>query len=214
MLNEYLEEIKKNNCPQDCEFKLKEGIEIAKIPPPNEILGIIISRDPTLNWLEKHYREEKGNRKKLFESAIPSLLIKRIKEFMDDRFKENAISYLSRLIYQNVYWTHLHKCFTDKSSRRSIKFKNKNANVCAAKWLVRELNIAVNDKTKFIIALGNDVQKWVRRWGEENRDTCNNIEIINLLHTSGQNNIIWKRTAITMIEKLGNEITKLADLCE
>ena len=179
-IREYLETLNKNSCPNDCELKNKRKIEIALVPPPDEILGVIISRDPTTDWLDT-YRKESKSRERLFDTAIPVQLIERIKKFTG-----GDINYLSELIYKNVYWTHLHKCFTDKSEERSIRFKNKNANECADKWLGEELNIAINDKTKFIIALGKEVQKRICEWRE---DCCKNrnIEIIYLPHPSPAN---------------------------
>lgn len=64
-LREYLKTINKDCCPQNCKFiKYKEDIPIARIPPPsNEILGILISRDPTVKWMEE-YKDKKRNVKK------------------------------------------------------------------------------------------------------------------------------------------------------
>lgn len=175
-LKDYLNTIKKEGCPQNCELKSKKETEIALVPPPDEILGLLISRDPTTDWLDT-YRKNRKNREALF-SAIPELLIKRIKKFTGE-----DINCVSELLYKNVYWTHLHKCFTDKSEKKSIKFEPKNAIQCADKWLAQELDIAINDRTKFIIALGNDVQKWICEWRE---DYCQskNIKIIYLPHPS------------------------------
>jgi hypothetical protein len=179
-ISKYLETLKKDSCPNNCEFKKKRKIDIARVPPPDEILGVIISRDPTTDWLTK-YRKNRENRKRLFETAIPGQLIERI-----EKFTREDVSYLREFLNQYVYWTHLHKCFTDKSGKTSIKFKPKNANECADAWLGEELNIAINDKTKFIIALGKDVQKWIGEWQE---DCCRNknIKIIYLPHPSRAN---------------------------
>jgi len=209
----------KNECPPKCKFKTKEG-EIALVPPPNEILGILISRDPTVKWLEKYKKikkecnEESAVRTKLFETAIPDKLKTRIEEFMRGKINENDKERLFNIISQKVYWTHLHKCFTDSSEKKSLKFNPKNAELCANSWLEKELRIVIeNNKIKFIIALGNHVQDWVEKWRKENRDKCKGIKIIELLHTSGQNILIWNRTATKTISDTEEQIKNLLNLC-
>lgn len=219
-LKEYLKEVNKDRCPEECEFKSKKEIEIAKIPPPKETLGIIISRDPTTDWLDTAYEkaeEQPDNmrRKTLFDTAIPLQLIKRIKNFMSRKPAEEDIKHLFEMIYENVYWTHLHKCFTDKSGESSIKFKNKNANKCADRWLAEELNIAINDKTKFIIVLGNDVQEWICEWRE---DYCKNknMKIIYLPHPSPANvgrSSSWHPETKNR-ERIEKRINSLLKLCK
>jgi hypothetical protein len=190
-LREYFRTINKSNCPQNCEFKSKD-IEPALVPPPsNEILGVIVSRDPTVDWLYKYLKSENDvntRRKMLFASAIPLSLMTKVAIFMrgDKNFKNNE-KCLFDVIFHKVYWTHLHKCFTDT---KNAPFKRRNANKCADKWLQGELDLVINNKTKFIIALGNPVKKWVKKW-KENEGRDKNIKIINLPHPSGQNNRIW-----------------------
>ncbi|OFV68787.1 MAG: uracil DNA glycosylase superfamily protein [Candidatus Syntrophoarchaeum caldarius] len=192
-LIEYLKKINKEECPEECIFKQKSP-KVAIIPPPNEILGIIVSRDPTFDWIKnyeeawKEYNETvnvENLRKKLFE-AIPKSLIERITTYKDKlNSTEEDIVCLHKMIYKNVYWTHLHKCFTNKRDKE-YEFDNKNAIICGERWLAKELEIATNTKTKFIIALGRDVQRFVCEWREdycENRD----IKIIYLPHPSPAN---------------------------
>ena len=219
-LREYLRTIDKNNCPQDCEFiKSKENIGIALVPPPDEILGILISRDPTVRWLKKYRNimeaseEEFIVRTKLFETAIPDLLKNRIEKFMGERIDENDKKRLFDIMFQKVYWTHLHKCFTDASGKESLKFQIENANKCADHWLEEELNFAIGNKTKFLIALGKEVQSWVRKW-KENEGRDKNMKIINLLHPSGQNNRIWHRSAIKEIKETDGAIKELIEQCK
>lgn len=214
-LKEYLKEINKDRCSEECDFKWRKDIEIALVPPPKEILGIIISCDPTTDWLEE-YKEAKElpndkRREKLFK-AIPEKLIKRVTKFMN--MKTSDIDSLSNMINGRVYWTHLHKCFTDKRGKESIKFKNKNAQECADKWLAEELNNAINDKTKFIIALGNYVQKWICEWRE---DYCKskNMKIIYLPHPSPANvgrSSSWLPETKNR-EKIEKRINTLLNLC-
>lgn len=222
-LREYFKIINKNNCPRDCEFNKKDKeipIEIALVPPPsNEILGILISRDPTVKWMKKYNdikkecEEESTVRAELFKTAIPESLENRIEKFMGEKISENDKKRLFDIISQKVYWTHLHKCFTD-ASKKLLKFEPKNGKICANRWLVEELRIVIdNNKIKFIIALGNDVQKWVKEWREKNKDKCEGVEIIELLHTSGQNILIWNRTAVEKIKETEEQINKLVNLC-
>ena len=115
----------------------------------------------------------------LFDTAIPAQLIQKIKTFMKDKISDKNSICLSEMIYKRVYWTHLHKYFTDKSSRESIPFKKKNAKECANRWLIDELDIAIDEQTKFIIALGTEVKEWISDWrGDYNK--LNNIDIIYL----------------------------------
>ena len=186
---EYLIKINRDKCPPKCEFRQRKDVEFALIPPPDEILGIVISRDPTVSWLYGYLKMENDLntcRKILFASAIPLVLLTKVLIFMRGRIDENDKKYLFDKTFHKTYWTHLHKCPTDITNKMSIEFKPKNANRCADQWLRKELNLAINNKTKFIIALGNDVQKWVKKWKDKDgKDKT--IEIINLPHPSGRN---------------------------
>lgn len=212
-LKEYLKEVNKGKCPEECKFKRRKDIKIALISPPDKISGIVISQDPTVRWshfyrYSKNELGEDTRRKMLFVSAILYLLFNRIIEFMDERITHEDGEYLFDRMFQEVYWTHLHKCFTDKSEEKSFKFERKNANECAGRWLTKELNLAINNKTKFIIALGNNVRKWVKTWKEKDgRDKM--IEIINLPHPSGLNRK-WNNKED---EDISKAIEKLTDLC-
>ncbi|MFB0544339.1 MAG: uracil-DNA glycosylase family protein, partial [Asgard group archaeon] len=134
-------------------------------------------------------------------------------------FKRNDITpniegKLFNVIFWKTYWTHMHKCFTNKFSENT-KFKHGNAVKCADKWLEKELEYAISDKTRFIIALGNDVQTWFQNWRQrENKG----IKIINLIHPSGQNNRIWYRSQKDKYKKkIGEteeEINNLIELCK
>jgi hypothetical protein len=205
--------INKNNCPKDCEFKSKKDIEPALVPlPPGEILGIIVSRDPTVDWLYKYLKSEKDvniRRKMLFASAIPLSLMTKVAIFMrgDKNFKNNE-KCLFDVIFHKVYWTHLHKCFTNT---KNAPFKKGNANKCADKWLQGELDLVINKKTKFIIALGKHVRDWFdKNWNQKKNK---GIKIINLPHPSGQNNRIWYGSNKDEYRKTKKEIRKLVKLC-
>lgn len=212
-LKKYLEIIKKNRCPNDCDLKKKKEIEIVLVLPPKEILGIIISRDPTIDWLYtylKNETDENTRRKILFASAIPFSLLTKLMIFMRKmQISKDDKKCLFNVIFDKVYWTHLHKCSTDVNGANSEKFKNENAMMCANKWLKEELIACKKNKIKFILALGNDVKNWIKKWKD--------IKIIYLPHPSGQNNPIWYRSQKIdkkKIEKTERELEKLIKICK
>jgi len=205
-INNYIETFNKDDCPINCVLKSNNMLEIVSIPPPDEITGIIVSRDPTTNWLYHHL---KGNKDLLFASAIPLTLLKQILIFMKNRIDENTMKSLSNTIFHKTYWTHLHKCQTDITNQASIPFNNKNASICADNWLDKELSYTINDKTKFLIALGNDVQNW-------NELNEQGITIIALPHPSGNNNSMWYRSEKIDQNKINStefQINQLIDIC-
>lgn len=210
----YLKKINKDKCFEGCEFKRRKDIEIALVPPPKKILGIIISQDPTTRWLDYEEAKEKPEnirRKILFDTAIPLQVIKKIAIFMG---RETA-QIIKETMYKNMYWTHIHKCFTDKSGRVSIKYKYKNARHCANKWLADELNIAINNRPIFIVTLGKPVKKWIDAWKEDN---CENkdVKVINLPHPSPANVGIkssWNPNTEDR-EEIEQQINNLLELCK
>lgn len=215
-LNQYLKTLNKNSCPDDCELKSNSKITPATVPSPGDIVGIIISRDPTVDWLYNHLKREDDENilhDVLFASAIPLSVITKIFTFMREKIDENTERCLFEMLFHKTYWTHLHKCQTDVNNNISIKFKAKNANKCADQWLAKELQFAITDETRFIISLGADVQKWVQKWEKENG---RGITLINLPHPSGQNNAIWYRSGkirTDRINKTEDEIYRLIDIC-
>jgi hypothetical protein len=222
-LREYLKTIHKKGCPRDCELKKKGKIRIALIPPPDRILGIIVSRDPTVDWLYTYLKDETDKntcRKMLFASAIPLDLLSKVLIFMrNKRVNEDKKKSLFNVIFQKTYWTHLHKCFTDASGKGSVKFKKRNAELCANTWLEKELKCAIEEnKIKFIIALGKDVQNRVEEIRKNNKWKDKDAEIINLPHPSGQNNAIWYRSQKGRYnqqrKKVEKQIIKLLKLCK
>jgi uracil-DNA glycosylase len=146
----------------------------------------------------------------LFTSAIPYSLFNRIVEFMGEEITVKERKCLFHAIFEKMYWTHLHKCFTDASNEK-LKFKSKNANKCAGEWLEKELNSAISEKTKFVVALGNNVKGWVDKWkGNVGKDK--NVEIIHLPHPSPANvgtGYSWRTKEENEKEKLEREIKKL-----
>lgn len=209
-LSEYLETFDKDDCPANCVLKSNNMLDIVSIPLPDEIAGIIVSSDPTTNW---PYRHLKGNKDLLFASAIPLTLLKQIFIFMQNRIDEDTEKSIFNTIFHKTYWTHLHKCQTDNKNHMSIRFNVKNANRCADNWLDKELSYAINDKTKFIITLGNNVRNWITKWNELKGQ---GIAIINLPHPSGNNNSIWHRSEKTDQNKINStdeQINQLIDIC-
>lgn len=215
-LNQYLKTINKTNCPDDCELKGNNKITPATVPPPKEIVGIIISRDPTVDWLYNHLKRENDENilhDVLFASAIPLSVITQIMTFMRGRINENTEKDIFEMLFHKTYWTHLHKCQTDVTNKISTEFKAKNANKCADKWLTEELQFAKTNDTRFIISLRVDVRKWVQKWNKENGT---GIVLINLPHPSRQNNAIWHRSekiGIEVINRTETDIQKLIDVC-
>lgn len=215
-LNQYIKTLNKNSCPEDCELKNNQNIALATVPAPEEIIGIIISRDPTVDWLYNHFKREDDENilhDVLFASAIPLSVITKVFTFMRGQIDENTEKCLFEMLFHKTYWTHLHKCQTDVTNSISTEFKAKNANRCADKWLAKELQFAITDETRFIISLGADVRKWVENWDKENRK---GIVLINLPHPSGQNNAIWYRSEKIGKDRINNteeKIHMLIDIC-
>jgi len=184
-LHEYLKKIDRKRCLKCCKFKEKEDLPIIKVPPPTNPRILLISRDPTIDFVPlykytKQYNSEKM-RLMLFAAAIPRMLIVRITKFLRKEKDEPLLKKAKHLfrLFEIAYWTHLHKCPTDE--------KNKFAMSCAKGWLKEEINVARKEGVQTIVCLGKDVENWV------GKNVCtNNINIINLLHPSGRN-LHWNR---------------------
>lgn len=212
-LKECIQKIKKEGCPDKCEFKNKRQ-EPVVIPPPDKIEGVLISRDPTIAFYEDTYEKNINNRAQLFTEGVPSALIKKIYIFMKDKFSEDDKRNLEQVMNNRVYWTHLLKCPTDNSEKITLRFSKKHAEICADKWLNEELSAIIKDNPKlFIITLGNEVKEWINKWKEKNENICKEIKVFNLIHHSNQNIIIWNRYAMEMIKQLENQIEGLKSIC-
>ncbi|MDI6708226.1 MAG: uracil-DNA glycosylase family protein, partial [Candidatus Thermoplasmatota archaeon] len=207
-------EINKSDCPKECAFKNKKT-EPVLIPQPEEIIGIIVSRDPTVDWLYKYLKDEdekNASRKLLFASAIPLSLLTKIAIFMRKALAHEDMKCLFNTIFEKVYWTHMHKCCTD-SKNKELEFKRGNAKACADKWLDKELEkIVTNHNIKFILGLGKHVEAWIEGWyGKKNKD----VLIVNLPHPSGQTNAIWyRRKESYSYEEREKQIENLIELCK
>jgi len=201
--------IDKSKCPSDCGFQSKKDIPIIWVPPPQKSLGVLISRDPTFRGIpfyNYYMSEEKEFAKKmLFAHSIPKLLIERILEFMGDRISKNNIKNLFDTIFQQVYWTHLHKCITD---RKKEPFKKSNAFKCANKWLLEELSLIYSSKDEFVITLGNEARDFVDKKLE--KSVKEKFIFVNLPHPSGVNRKWNDKNNKDIIR----EINALLDICK
>lgn len=195
MISEYLNNIEKSKCPNNCEFK-NENLPIIKIPPPKNPKILLISRDPTVAFIPiyEHFQayEEERRRRMLFTSAIPLSLIVQITKFLrkgNEDTKENKKALFK--LYDVSYWTHLHKCPTDLGNNPFIRGGWKKAIICANKWLKEEIATFAKE-TQLIVCLGRHVEKWVNE---------NKIENIYLPHPSPRNNAVYSRMSENVDEK-------------
>ena|GEM_PF-1807084 len=196
MISEYLEGIKKSKCPCDCKFRDK-NLPIIKIPPPKSPKIILISRDPTVDFIpiyehSQRYKEEKRHRI-LFTAAIPLSLIEQIAKFLrkgNELTKEKEKN-LFRL-YDVAYWTHLHKCPTEtennifKETRRKEEWKK--ATICPDAWLKGEIGTLIKS-IQIIVCLGRDVERWMKN--NISDDLIDKNRIIYLPHPSFRNNGVY-----------------------
>lgn len=196
---------KYDSCPDNCKFKKLPKIPAVWVPPPqnNPFIGMIISRDPTTAFIPyyndakiPYYNDAKSKglslwRENLFNSnAIPDWIYKRI-EYFNRKYMENSLSNdelanFRKTLFNSVYWTHLHKCCTDKPGEASLKFSRKNAGYCADRWLSSEIESTASDNIRFIITLGKDVERWFEKNGS-NILKNKNIHLYHLPHPSGAN---------------------------
>lgn len=212
----------KSRCPQKCEFKLRNDIPIVGIPEPiklHKFLGIIISRDPTIAFIDPYYEARQNSpegwhSKLMIVPAPPQWLIRQIATF-DKKYLDNQhvteIEHLKVIMKDNIYWTHLHKCCTDKSSEKAPSFKTKNARLCADQWLRQELSDAIGQGAKFIICVGKDAEAWVSEW--EKGAGTKDIQVFYLPHPAGAANGAWNPKNEEKMKKLKATIENLLELC-
>ncbi|MBY8999059.1 MAG: hypothetical protein KGD60_15135 [Candidatus Thorarchaeota archaeon] len=192
-------------CPVGCTLRDRErDIEyhrrIVLVPPPDRYIGVIISRDPTVQWASfykhAHRVHKEQTQEYLHTSAIPFHLYFRISQFCESdpeiHYEEDLWDRLYTLLFQKTYWTHFHKCFTKPNS--DFRFRVSNARLCANQWLSKELETATKNPkgVRFVVTLGNDAFYWM----DNKRDSLlsknpSEVELISFFHTSGFNNAIW-----------------------
>ncbi|KAF1078385.1 uracil-DNA glycosylase family protein [Methanogenium sp. MK-MG] len=214
---------KSDACPDECELKGLSDIPAVWVPPPQNhpFAGIIISRDPTTAFIP-YYTDAKSRslslwRELLFDTnAIPRWTFTRIKSF-NQRYMQGALSdeelnTFRDTLYHSVYWTHLHKCCTDKRGEASLKFRPRNAYSCADRWLCSEIESASRENIRFIVTLGKDVERWFERKGDDLVDQT--IRLYHLPHPSGANMASWHPKDKQAQKRLEENIYHLVRECQ
>lgn len=210
---------KPDACPDACECKGLADIPAVWVPPPQNhpFVGIIISRDPTTAFIpyysEAQSKDLSGWREHLFDTnAIPRWICQRIGEFngkyMDGALSTGELETFRETLYHSVYWTHLHKCCTDKRGEASLKFKPKNASCCADRWLTSEIELAAREDVRFIVTLGKDVERWFKKKGND-LPVNETIRLYHLPHPSRANMASWNPKDAKVQKALGEKITEL-----
>jgi len=153
------------------------------VPQPSDILkGCIISRDPTFEFIAplKGYQKGKGN----FQfDAPPVWLYERIQYFMGFKPDSNEMKKLKTFLNLQCYWTHFHKCPTNKNEHKFC-FKYSNGEKCVDIWFNHEV-LQHNLNQKILILLGRDLQTYFSRNGDHQLLQNNNV--IRLPHPSMAN---------------------------
>ena len=201
--------VMKDVCPKECEFNNKEKRDlysrpIVFIPPPEKPKIMLISRDPTVNFLhlyeyaksEEYDKKTNERRLMLFAGAIPYWLILRIVRFSEKEDAKIDVDKLFR-IFEIAYWSHLHKCPTGNGAKFSKK--------CAKKWLKEEIEEAVEEGVKTIVGLGRDVEYWLKK---ANVKASSKVKIICLPHPSGRSRA-WED-----VKKKGDIKKRIKDLID
>jgi hypothetical protein len=215
---------KEEECPDGCE--LKEGfpdIPPIWIPPPqkpDQFVGLLISRDPTTDFMPVYCcaktKYASSPRAYMFKSnAIPRWLCDRIaefnKEYMENQLSPSEFDTIRRTLFDHVYWTHLHKCCTNKCEVGSLPFKKTNAHLCADRWLKTEIKHASRENIAFIITLGRDVEYWFEiNWSEFNVPSST-IRLCHLPHPSRANMASWHPKDDKARSNLEKKIRKLVE---
>ena len=203
-LNNLLMKIREQKkCPEDCSFKNKEGFFPIVISPPKFPKIILISNDPTddfvpiYNYSKKYAPEER--RLVLFMGAIPYQLLVRISKFYKANPNINVDFNVLFKLLDLSYWTHLCKCYTVK--RKKITFSRK----CADIWLREEINACKKLGAKAIVCLGSDVRKWMEK------EMIGDLKIIKIPHPSGLSRP-WNNPK--KIEEIHDQIKCLIDVLD
>ena len=207
-------------CP-DCLYKSLPGYSdeypVVGILPPKRLLGVIISQDPTTDF-KSVYLNARGNqsswRNLIKTDAPPKWLIEKLKifryKFLDAEYA-SMVDRFEKMVYDNVYWTHLNKCCTSKQDK-IICFRYKNSKVCADHWLENEIKDANNAGAQFIICLGGPV----KRYFEDNEALLDQIHdnIFYLPHPSGAANGEWFNKRIVDEKGLKQKIEDMLLYCD
>ena len=166
---------RKDRCPRECPSAALHSVPIVGIPLPqwpHKLAGVLVSRDPTTAFIAPYLAARRGLinewRSALMRAdAPPQWLVQQIAAF-DRKHMDGAhdreIEKLSDVMAENVYWTHLHKCSTDKAGSAACPFKYENAVLCGECWLKREIAEAIPLGAKFVLGLGSDVERFFSNW--------------------------------------------------
>ena len=205
-------------CPDECEFKDNIKVPIVGVYPPSsdKFLGVIISRDPTTRfkdpYLKARVTPERWHDELMEADAPPQWIINKIR-FFDGKYVDD-VRFLEKMMADNIYWTHLHKCCTDKLEKEldAKKFKRVNAKLCMKTWLVKEFSDVVDYKVRFIICLGKDVENLIKPI--EGSLTSHNIRVFYLPHPSDANNGTWYSKEAKVRDNITKNIDGLLLLCK
>lgn len=214
---------KDKNC-KGCNYN-STSRQMIIIPAPDKPKIILISRDPTIDFIPIYEYSKKFNnnerRRILFTAGPPHKLIVKIIRFLRKKNKKWDQN-LYHKIFRVTYWTHLHKCPTDNENK-DTKYKYERAKECANRWLKNEISEWLKDIEKekntihAIICLGKDVENWINKIKEKDKlikiklkklKKLKIVEIIYLPHPSDANNNTWK----TQKKKIKKNIKKLNNI--
>lgn len=158
------------------------------IPPPKNIQGILISRDPTSEF-KKSYEDYKQSPFKQslgichIGSAPPRWLCNRILSFMKYEPNSHEATILCNFLNFNCYWTHFHKCPTVKGDKK-YHFSYEHGATCAGNWFDYEYTQHYLNG-KILILLGQDLKKYYHENPES--PLLKNNTVFFLPHPSGAN---------------------------
>ena len=208
---------RKDRCPDECRFKTLNSIPIVGVPLPQwprRLQGVLVSRDPTIAFIEPYLNARdnliEGWRHSLMAAdAPPQWLVARVAEF-DRKYMDGRHAFhlkkLGKVLEDNVYWTHLHKCCTDKAGKEAFPFSYENAYICGSCWLSRELSDAVALGAKFVLCLGTDVERFM--YGREAPEK-EQVTVLCLPHPSGAAMGAWNPKNSMRRERIADTIDEL-----
>jgi hypothetical protein len=171
---------------EGCHLFNREIFHRVCIPKPSDqIKGGIISRDPTSDFIGplKEYKINPRKRGNLLFDAPPRWLCDRIQHFMNLKQDSFEMKKLCPFIDCECYWTHFHKCPTQKNVKRDFTitdrrpriaedtyppFRYSNGKLCANKWLDYEFD-KFQLHQKIVILLGRDLQKYFMERPDANK---------------------------------------------
>lgn len=188
--------------------------------PSSKIRGYLISRDPTIAFLEplKQYKTLSNARGLLWFNAPPSWLCNNIRKFMDYEEKSPDLIKVRNFLNHECIWTHLHKCPTCRiAAKQNCRydyhvFNFARAKLCADIWFEKEFPKDQVDN-RVIVLLGRDVKRYFSQWLIQH-PYIDWSRIIALPHPSGANvgtGWSWNKNSDER-EFVKGEITRLLKL--